>query len=164
MPTHSTPPPLPLKLDPVAARPAPRPDGRKLILVVEDDPTSCSMLAYLLKTQGFEVLTAANGAEAMSRAQHLPPDLILLDLGLEDASMFGAGNFDGFSVMEWLRRRHPDQPIPIIVLTAREGEAVRRKALAAGAAAFFNKPYDAAKLLEAVRAVLGAVPGEHGRD
>jgi len=128
----------------------------KRILVVEDDRVVQHAVGDLLQTEGYEVLTALDGAEGMTQAQHADPDLILLDLGLP-SDPFGGGNFDGFGVMQWLGRRMTEKKVPVIVLTARQDPESRRHAFECGASAFLTKPFKPAELLKAIRIVLDEI-------
>ncbi len=126
----------------------------KRILIVEDERVTRRTLELLLAGQGYQVVTAVDGSEALAEAQDNPPDLILLDLGLP-SDPFGGGNFDGFGVMQWLSRRMPDKKIPIIVLTARQDAASRKTAYDLGADLYMTKPFEAEQLFKAIRIVLG---------
>ena len=136
-----------------ASAPA-NPAQRKRILVVEDERVIRSALATLLTDQGYEVLSAADGSEAMTMAQSQLPDLILLDLGLP-SDPFSGGNFDGFGVMQWLQRRITEKQIPVIVLTARQDKTNRQRAFDLGASVFLTKPFVPEELFKAIRIVLG---------
>jgi DNA-binding response OmpR family regulator len=87
-----------------------------------------------------------DGYSAIAQAYKEHPDLIILDLGLP------AG--DGFVVLDRLQKDDKLSTIPVIVLTARDPQSSERRALQAGAAAFFQKPTDNAELLEVIRASL----------
>ena len=128
--------------------------GKARILLVEDETTIREAVCQLLKAEGYEVLTASDGSEALTTAQEASPQLIILDLGLPSAEP-GAGQFDGFGVMQWLSVRLP-KFIPVIVFTARQDESTRRQAQAMGAAAFLAKPFDPKELMSAVQKILAA--------
>jgi two-component system OmpR family response regulator len=128
--------------------------GAKRILIVEDERITRRALEQLLGSEGYRLSTAADGAAAVAEAQHNPPDLILLDLGLP-SDPFGGANFDGFGVMQWLNRMMPDAKIPVIVLTARQDAATRKTAYDLGAAVFMTKPFEPEQLFQAIRIVLG---------
>ena len=125
------------------------------ILVVDDERNVRAAVAQLLSCEGYEVLAAADGSEALNHAQHDNPDLMLLDLALP-SDPFGGGNFDGFGVMQWLKRRVTEREIPIIILTGRHDAAARNRAAELGAVGYFTKPFVGTELLEAIRAVLSA--------
>jgi CheY-like chemotaxis protein len=82
------------------------------------------------------------------------PDLIILDLGLASADPF-AQQWDGFVVMDWLKRMASEKRIPVIVLTASDPATSQQRALEAGATAFFQKPADEDQLVAAIKTALG---------
>lgn len=115
---------------------------RKRILIIDDDADLRVGLNARLRANGYDTAFAADGATAISMARKAQPDLILLDIGLP------AG--DGFVVLDRLRSNASLACTPVIVLTARDAEATRKRALEAGAVAFFQKPADNAELLDAI--------------
>ncbi len=121
-------------------------DKRK-ILIVDDDPDLRRGLNVRLRANSYDTAFATDGMSAISVAVKEKPDLIILDLGLP------AG--DGFTVIERLKAIAPLAVIPIIVLSARDPQTSRERALKAGAETFFQKPVDNEELLAAVRKVLG---------
>lgn len=128
--------------------------GRKRILVVEDDRPLRTAVGELLAGEGYEVLLAADGSEALHYAQHDEPDLMLLDLALP-SDPFGGGNFDGFGVMQWLGRGDPDHRLATIIVTARQDAAARQRAAELGAVGYFTKPFVQDELMGAIRMALG---------
>ncbi len=130
--------------------------GLKKILVVDDSPIILKTLSMKLKANGYEVLTAVDGGEAVSAARLKKPDLILLDIGFPPDVAHGGGvAWDGFLIMNWLRRLDEAKDIPIIVITGSEDAKYKERALASGAVSFFNKPIDNEGLLGVIRQVLG---------
>ena len=129
-------------------------DGPKRILVVEDEVVVRGALCQLLSGEGYQVITAVDGSEALRQVSGFAPDLILLDLGLP-TDPFGGGISDGFGVMKWLKRGKQEEPIPIIVLTARQDVESRRRAIDLGASVYLTKPFKAQELFQAIRIVLG---------
>jgi DNA-binding response OmpR family regulator len=119
----------------------------KKVLIIEDDPDTQKGLATLLKAEGFVTNFASDAATALSVASREEPNVILLDLGLP------AG--DGFMVLERLRKHPTLNGIPVIVVSARDPEVNRPKALQAGAQAFFQKPADFDDLLKSIRKAVG---------
>jgi DNA-binding response OmpR family regulator len=113
------------------------------ILVVEDDPTLRLVLQDNLRSEGYDVGVAADGAAGVRSAQAVSPDLIVLDLTLPDC--------DGFELLPVFRQ---SGQVPIIVLTARTRQAEKLKGLALGADDYITKPFDPEELLARVRAVL----------
>jgi len=128
----------------------------KKILVVDDDPVVTKALSIKLKANGFDVLTAMDGAEAVSTVRTQTPDLILLDLTFP-ANM-GSVSWDGFLIMEWLKRLEEAANIPIIVITDGDRAKYESRARAAGAAAFFNKPISHDELFGLIRRTLNMEP------
>ena len=117
------------------------------ILIVDDDPDSRTGLATLLRADRYQVSTASDAITAMVTTRRVDPDLVILDLNLP------AG--DGFAVIEQLRAYKPSNPIPVIVVTGRDAQTNRQRALNAGAVALFQKPANDGELLETIRAHIG---------
>jgi two-component system KDP operon response regulator KdpE len=113
------------------------------ILLVDDDAAIQRTLGPLFRSRGFEVRIADTAREAIDLFQHDPPELVVLDLGLPDE--------DGTSVCQWVRER---TDTPIIVLSAREAEREKIRALDLGADDFVTKPFSAEELLARVRTAL----------
>jgi two-component system, OmpR family, KDP operon response regulator KdpE len=128
--------------------------GTKKLLVVDDNEVIVKTISVKLKSAGFQVFTALDGAEAVSFVRKEKPDLIILDLGFPPD--IGGVPWDGFRIMEWLRRVDESKKIPIIVITGGAGDKDKERALAGGAVAFLYKPLDHEELLKLVRATLGA--------
>ena len=130
--------------------------SRKKILVVDDNPVVLKVLDLKLRSSGYEVLSATDGSEAVRLARHEKPDLILLDISFPPDVAHGGGvGWDGFLIMDWLRRIDESIRIPVIVITGSDPAKYEKKALSAGAVAFFHKPVDHDELLEAIRKTLG---------
>jgi len=120
--------------------------SNKKILIVDDDPDVRKGMYVRLKANHYDTFFAADALSAISEARKNQPDLIILDLGLP------AG--DGFVVLERLRANTYFSVIPVIVVTARDANTNRARALKAGAKAFLQKPVDNAELLSAIRRAL----------
>ncbi|MHB1305630.1 MAG: response regulator [Limisphaerales bacterium] len=108
------------------------------ILVVDDEPDALELVEFNLKGAGFEVVTAADGAEALKKARAHVPDLILLDLMLPEV--------DGLEVCKILRRDSATSAIPIIMLTAKAAEVDRILGLELGADDYVTKPFSPREL------------------
>ena len=133
----------------------------KRILIVDDDPILVKGLTRVLNDAGYDILTARDGSEAVSVARHEKPDLILLDVLFPPDVEHGGGiAWDGFLIMDWLRRQEETKSVPIFMITMGDTEKYRNIAFARGAAAFFHKPIDRDELLTAVRQTLGEVAAE----
>jgi two-component system, OmpR family, response regulator len=114
------------------------------LLVVDDEATILELLAGSLRFAGFEVVTAASGAEAVRAAATTRPDLILLDVMMPDG--------DGFEVVRHMRSIDAD--VPVIFLTAREEVRMRINGFALGADDYITKPFSLDEVLARIRAVL----------
>jgi two-component system response regulator RegX3 len=113
------------------------------ILVVEDEESLSDPLSYMLRKEGFEVSIAATGPEALAQFDRHGADLVLLDLMLPGLS--------GTEVCRQLRAR---STVPVIMLTAKDGEVDKVVGLELGADDYVTKPYSARELVARIRAVL----------
>ncbi len=120
---------------------------KKKILIIDDDQDLALGLKVRLRANNYMTVFATDAVSAISQANKESPDLILLDLGLP------AG--DGFVVMERLDKIESLSSIPVIVMSARDPQANKDRALEAGAKAYFQKPVDNDELLTAIRNLLG---------
>jgi CheY-like chemotaxis protein len=124
--------------------------SNKKILVVEDDADVRLGYRVLLKAHHYDTFFAADGMTAMSETVKHQPDLIILDLGLP------AG--DGFIVLDRLAANGYFAAIPAIVVSGRDQYGIlgnKERALAAGARAYLQKPWDDAELLATISQLLG---------
>jgi len=108
------------------------------ILVVDDEPDALELIEFNLKAGGYDVVTAADGAEAVKKARAVAPDLILLDLMLPE--------IDGLEVCKILRRDANTAATPIIMLTAKAAEIDRVLGLELGADDYVTKPFSPREL------------------
>lgn len=115
----------------------------KSILVVDDEPRYLRLLEANLKTEGFDVVSAHDGVEAIELFSSHPTDLILLDVMMP--------KLDGFSACQRIRQF---STVPIIILTAKGEEQERVRGLDMGADDYLVKPFSIGELLARVRAVL----------
>jgi DNA-binding response OmpR family regulator len=113
------------------------------VLVVDDESDFTELLKFNLEGQGFEILTAGDGMEALNIARRELPDVVLVDLMLPD--------LDGFSVCEILRSQPSTAQVPIIVVSALDGEYVRSRGVQTGVACCFKKPVDMKLLGASIR-------------
>lgn len=131
---------------------------KKKILVVDDNAIIVKTLAFKLKAAGFDVLTALDGGDAVSAVRREHPDLILLDLSFPpDVGHGGGVPWDGFLIMNWIRRMEEAKDIPIIIITGGDPIQYEKKCLDAGAVAFFRKPLDHDGLVSAIKRTLGLI-------
>ena len=117
----------------------------KKILIIEDDRKIAAALAVRLKAAGYEVLTAFDGREGVLSAVSEQPDLIISDIWMPDPI--------GFLNKERLAQLGLAS-VPVIYITASKKKDLRQIAQEEGAAAFFEKPYDAGQLLAAIARAL----------
>jgi CheY-like chemotaxis protein len=128
----------------------------KKILVVDDSPVILKALSMKLRSNGYNVFTADEGGAAVSIVRREKPDVILLDISFPPDIGHGGGvPWDGFLIMEWLRRIEEAKNIPIIIITGGDPVKYKDRALAAGAVSFFHKPLDNDDLLNVIRKTLG---------
>jgi two-component system, OmpR family, phosphate regulon response regulator PhoB len=116
------------------------------VLLVEDEPSQREVLSYNLEAEGFRVLQAENGEEALLLVGEGAPDLILLDWMLPNVS--------GIEVCRRLKLRPETRGVPIIMLSARSEEVDRVRGLETGADDYIIKPYSVIELIARVRAAL----------
>ncbi len=116
------------------------------VLVVDDEPDALELIEFNLKGAGFEVATAADGKEALAKARHSTPALIILDVMLPEV--------DGLEVCKTLRRDPATAAIPIIMLTAKATEIDRVLGLELGADDYVTKPFSPRELVLRAKAML----------
>lgn len=119
----------------------------KRILVVDDERQITRMLRAALQSSGYEVATAQHGLEALERIQEQPPDLIITDLAMPE--------MNGVELTQAVRR---SAETPVIVLSVRDSEAMKIRALDEGADDYITKPFSMPELLARVRAHLRRIP------
>jgi len=115
------------------------------VLVTDDEPITRMLVKLLLEQDGFEVLEASNGRQAVDIAIRERPDLLLIDLHMP--------TMDGYEAIAHLRRDFTLSTLPIVVLTAEEGPGVEERVLQLGADDYLLKPFDPAVLRSRVHAV-----------
>jgi DNA-binding response OmpR family regulator len=123
------------------------------ILVVDDDAPSVKMISFLLREEGYEVVSADNGSAALELVEREPPDLVILDVMMP--------HMDGFEVCRRIRQK---MDVPIIFLSAKGETADKVSGLQLGADDYLAKPFEPAELLARVKAVLRRVEAFGGED
>ena len=119
-------------------------NGRRSILVADDDPHNIRAVGSLLKESGYQVHVADSGELALAIAGEVPLDLILLDIRMPRG-------MDGLETCRRLKADDRTRPIPVIFLTGKEDEETMVRAFEAGGADYVKKPFDARVLLARVR-------------
>ncbi|MDM7916135.1 MAG: response regulator transcription factor [Candidatus Eisenbacteria bacterium] len=119
---------------------------RKRILVVDDEIYIVHILEFSLTMEGFTVLTASNGEEALRMIDQERPDLVVLDIMMP--------KLDGYEVVAALRKDEQFQSLPVILLSAKGRPIDREAGLAAGADDYITKPFSPRKLIEKIREIL----------
>lgn len=125
----------------------------KRVLVVDDDVKTVELVRLYLNRDGYHVVNAYDGSEALRLARESHPDLIVLDLMLP--------GIDGLEVCHTLRN---ESDVPIIMLTARTTDEDKLTGLGLGADDYVTKPFSPRELAARVRAILRRLPGERGPD
>jgi len=116
------------------------------ILIVDDEPDALELIQYNLKAAGYDVVTAADGEEALKKARVAQPALVILDVMLPEV--------DGLEVCKTLRREPATATVPIIMLTAKAAEIDRVLGLELGADDYVTKPFSPRELVLRVKALL----------
>ena len=129
------------------------------VLVVDDDAVVRKTLNIKLGSAGFQVFEAGDGATALSLARQETPDVIIMDIHLVPEPGI---TWDGFSLMRWLSHSYGGVRSPTVVITADTSVNLREKALAAGAADFFQKPLDLPVLLATLNKLISAAARSTG--
>ena len=118
-------------------------DAERTLVIVEDDPNIADLLDMYLRDAGFRVLQAAAGLRGLELVEQHRPDLIVLDIGLPD--------IDGFEVCRRIRAK---SNVPVLFLTARDGELDRILGLELGADDYVTKPFSPREIVARVKAIL----------
>lgn len=116
-------------------------EERPLIIAVDDEESILKLLSVNLRADGYEVVTASNGEEALKLMDEYEPDLIILDIMLP--------GLDGFQVLDLIRQR---SQVPVIMLSARAEEAALRDSLLLGADDYMQKPFSLLELAARIKA------------
>ena len=126
------------------------------VLVVDDEPDAIELIAFNLKCAGYEILTADNGADALTKARVFLPSLIVLDVMMP--------GIDGLEVCKMLRRDPLTDAIPIIMVTAKASELDRVLGLELGANDYITKPFSPRELVLRVKNLLNRQPPSESMD
>ena len=113
------------------------------ILVVEDQDSIRRMIEALVQARGYQVTAVSSGAKAIDVAMTDAPDMVLLDLNLP-------GQYDGFDVCQRLRSDPTTRTVPVVIISAMDDDESRARATAAGATAYYTKPFSPIALLKEI--------------
>jgi CheY-like chemotaxis protein len=116
------------------------------ILIVEDQDSIRRMIEALVRGRGHEVVAVASGARALDVCMTTPPDVVLLDLMLP-------GQYDGFEICRRLRTDPSTRAAAIVVISALDDDDAKARVMAAGANAFYTKPFSPSALLKELERV-----------
>ena len=116
------------------------------ILIVDDSVTVRKVTSRLMERQGWEVLTAKDGVDALEQLQENDPDIMLLDIEMP--------KLDGFGVLRAVRQDERIKDLPIIMITSRTGEKHKQEALGLGVNRYIGKPYLEANLVSTIDEIL----------
>ncbi|MBT9476716.1 response regulator [Polaromonas sp.] len=123
---------------------------RQKILIADDEPNIVISLEYLMKREGYTVLVARDGQEALDTIARERPDLVLLDVMMPKKN--------GFEVCQAVRANEELQATKILMLTAKGRDTDLAKGLALGANAYMTKPFSTRELVQKVAEMLGKQP------
>ncbi len=121
-------------------------DNKRKILIVDDERYILHILDFSLGAEGYEVITAGDGEQAVERSRSDKPDLIVMDIMMP--------KMDGFEACKVIKADPDTRDIPVIMLTAKGREVDKKRGLDAGADEYLTKPFSPAKLIERVQVVL----------
>jgi chemosensory pili system protein ChpA (sensor histidine kinase/response regulator) len=124
---------------------------QKTVMVVDDSVTVRKVTSRLLERQGFLVVTAKDGVDAIQILEDLTPDIMLLDIEMP--------RMDGFEVANLVRHNPRLSDLPIIMITSRTGEKHRERAFQIGVNCYMGKPFQEQELLENINELLVALNG-----
>jgi chemosensory pili system protein ChpA (sensor histidine kinase/response regulator) len=123
-------------------------ESRLLVMVVDDSITVRKVTTRLLERNGFKVLTAKDGVDAMGQLQETVPDMMLLDIEMP--------RMDGFELATHMRNDDRFKHVPIIMITSRTGDKHRERARQIGVNNYLGKPYQENDLLYSIHHIIGA--------
>jgi DNA-binding NarL/FixJ family response regulator len=125
----------------------------KRLLVVDDEPNLLRAVAAALRTEGYEVVTARNGREALVRVAESVPDLVISDIRMP--------GMDGYQLANQLRSAARTALVPVIFLTAKDETSDRVAGFRSGVDAYITKPFEPDELLAVIHSILNRVERTH---
>lgn len=126
-------------------------DERRLIMIVDDSVIVRKVTSRLLERQGYDVVTAKDGVDAIEQLENIKPDLMLLDIEMP--------RMDGFEVLNLVRHHDLHQDMPVIMITSRTGEKHRERAFTLGVNQYMGKPFQEEDLLHNIDALFMTFEG-----
>ena len=121
-------------------------NARRLVMIVDDSVTVRKVTSRLLERQGYDIVTAKDGVDAIEQLENVRPDLMLLDIEMP--------RMDGFEVTNLVRHHDIHQDLPIIMITSRTGEKHRERAFSLGVTHYMGKPFQEAELLANIESLI----------
>jgi excisionase family DNA binding protein len=125
-----------------------RAEGRRLILIVDDDPRLREFIRVNLEMEGYAVREAGSAQEGLDALEEEPPDLILLDVMMPQV--------DGWEMLRRVQERHGVGAIPVIMFSGKVDEESLRTATSRGAQGFIGKPFNPQQLIESTKQLVPA--------
>lgn len=119
----------------------------KTVLAIDDSASIRQMVAFTLKSSGYEVIEAVDGQDGLDKAKSKPVNLVLTDQNMP--------RMDGLTLIKSLRAIPQYRATPILMLTTESSDAMKAQGRAAGATGWLVKPFDPQKLVEVVKKVIG---------
>jgi CheY-like chemotaxis protein len=129
------------------------PKGKK-ILVVDDDPLFQKLISQKLKANGYSVVNALDGSEAITAMREQQPDAVLLDVNFPPDISNGGVPWDGFKLMHWIRLVEGRGGVPMFIMTSDDIAQHEAAAKAEGAKGIYHKPVDQSRLVSEVEHIL----------
>ncbi len=126
-------------------------NARRLVMIVDDSVTVRKVTSRLLERQGYDIVTAKDGVDAIEQLENVRPDLMLLDIEMP--------RMDGFEVTNLVRHHDIHRDLPIIMITSRTGEKHRERAFSLGVTHYMGKPFQEAELLENIQQLIAEKQG-----
>lgn len=127
------------------------------VLVADDDPIMHRVLQHYLERNGFEMISAGNGREALELASREVPSVIVLDVRMPEMG--------GLAALRQLKEIEATKSIPVVIVTVNDDRVTQMESEVSGAAAFLSKPFRPAELLEQIKRLIpgtGTGTPEHG--
>ncbi|WP_336755095.1 hybrid sensor histidine kinase/response regulator [Acinetobacter sp. USHLN143] len=126
-------------------------NARRLVMIVDDSVTVRKVTSRLLERQGYDIVTAKDGVDAIEQLENVRPDLMLLDIEMP--------HMDGFEVTNLVRHHDIHRDLPIIMITSRTGEKHRERAFSLGVTHYMGKPFQEAELLANIQQLIAEKQG-----